>query len=191
MKEGSWERTALEALSEQLQAADLHFELVVVGGTALVWLGLVDRATRDVDVVGLLSAAGLVSSEPLPAGLASAASRVALDLGLPENWLNSGPTALLDSGLPEGFLDRAHRVEIAPTLVVFFADRYDQIHLKLYAVVDQGGGRHEADLRALAPTPEELVAAARWTTTHDPSPGFRSGLRLALERLGVRDAFLE
>ena len=186
-----WDERALAALSEQLSAAGAHFELVVVGGSALVALGLVERATRDVDVVGVLTEGGLSSSEPLPEGLATAVARVARDLGLPADWLNAGPSALLDLGLPQGFLDRAHRVEIGRGLVVFYADRYDQIHLKLYAMVDQAGGRHEEDLRALTPTPEELLTAARWTTSHDPSIGFRQQLLIALGRLGVDGATLE
>jgi hypothetical protein len=186
-----WDDRALAALAEQLLAAGAHFELVVVGGSALVALGLVERATKDVDVVGVLSGGGLSSAEPLPEVFAVAVARVARDLGLPSDWLNAGPSALLDLGLPRGFLDRAHRVEIGQGLVVFYADRYDQIHLKLYAMVDQAGGRHEEDLRALAPTREELLAAARWATSHDPSIGFRQQLPLALGRLGVDDATLE
>ena len=190
-EEQHWEDRALAALSEQLTAARAHFELVVVGGSALVALGLVERATKDVDVVGIRSGAGLLSAEPFPEALAAAVSRVARDLGLPADWLNAGPTALLDLGLPDGFLDRAHRVEIGSGLIVFYADRFDQIHLKLYAMVDQAGGRHEEDLRALAPAEEELIAAARWTTSHDPSVGFRAQLLLALGKLGVDDAALE
>ncbi|MGH3251369.1 MAG: hypothetical protein ACRDOI_34890, partial [Trebonia sp.] len=57
----------------------------------------------------------------------------------------------------------------------------------LFAMVDQGGGRHEADLRELSPTPGELTAAARWSTTQDPSPGYRSVLLDALRVLGVDD----
>src|SRR3990170_6452120 len=53
-KTARWENQALWALSEQLAAVGAHFELVVVGGSALVALGLVERATRDVDVLGIL-----------------------------------------------------------------------------------------------------------------------------------------
>ena len=70
------------------------------------------------------------------------------------------------------------------------ASRLDQIHFKLFAMVDQGGGRHEADLRALSPTPGELAAAAHWSITQDPSPGYRSVLADALRVLGVNDADL-
>jgi hypothetical protein len=48
-------------------------------------------------------------------------------------------------------------------LTVDFAGRVDQIHFKLFAMVDQAGGRHETDLRALHPSTAELIAAARWS----------------------------
>jgi hypothetical protein len=75
-------------------------------------------------------------------------------------------------------------------LTVHFASRYDQIHFKLYAFVDQGLGKHGQDLAALDPSREELLEAARWTRTHDPSPGFREMLERALAYLGVEDADL-
>ncbi len=87
-------------------------------------------------------------------------------------------------------MDRAERREYGPGLTVSFASRTDQIHLKLYATVDQGPGKHEHDLRALEPAPEELVEAARWTRTHDPSEGYREGLEAALRYLGVDDVDL-
>jgi hypothetical protein len=52
-------------------------------------------------------------------------------------------------------------------------------------------GKHEADLRALEPTRDELIEAARWTITHDPSEGFRTELLGALAHLGVEDADLD
>jgi predicted nucleotidyltransferase len=80
-----------------------------------------------------------------------------------------------------------------PALTVHFASRYDLTHFKLHAFVDRGdiGGKHGNDLLALAPDRDELVAAARWTTTHDPSPGYREMLERALEYLGVEDADLD
>lgn len=103
-----------------------------------------------------------------------------------KNWLNSGPTDLPKWGLPDGLLSRVVTRRYVPALTVHFAGRLDQIHFKLYAMVDQAGGRHEADLRALDPSPEELIAAARWTVTQDPSPGYRMVLKEALSSLGNR-----
>lgn len=177
----------LDALGEQLAAAGAPFELVVVGGSALLALGLVDRVTRDVDVVALRVDGLLSPADPFPEPLARARDRVARDFVLPSDWLNPGPSSLLQLGLPDGFESRLTPRAYGHSLTVHYASRVDQIHLKLYAMVDQGPGRHEADLRALRPMPAELLAAARWTRTHDPSSGFRSELIAALRHLGMKD----
>jgi hypothetical protein len=181
----------LGALADQLQAIGSHVEIVVIGGSALTALGLVRRATRDVDILAIAENGELHIAEPLPQPLRTARAAVAADFGLDENWLNSGPTDLLRWGLPEGFMGRVVRRNYGTALIVDFASRFDQIHFKLFAMVDQGGGRHEADLRALSPNPSELTAAARWSLTQDPSPGYRSVLVEALRILGVEDADLE
>lgn len=179
----------ISALGEQLAAAGERFELVVVGGSGLLALGEIERSTRDVDLVALRNGEELDSAQPLPDPLRRAAERVARDFGLDETWLNGGPTSLLDFGLPEGFLERLDSRSYGDALVVHFASRYDQVHFKLYAMVDEGGpGKHEQDLRALAPSEAELLAAARWSRTHDPSEAYRDTLLQALHHLGVRDA---
>ena len=180
----------LGALADQLQALGSHIEIVVIGGSALTALGLVRRATRDVDLLAIADNGELRLAEPLPQALRAARAAVAADFGLAENWLNAGPTDLLKWGLPEGLMRRVVTRSYGTALVVHFADRLDQIHFKLFAMVDQGGGRHEADLRALGPTTAELAAAARWSTTQDASPGYRSVLVDALRVLGVDDADL-
>jgi len=183
--------TLFHALEEQLRAAGTERELVVIGGSALQALGLIQRGTKDVDVLALREAGELLPADPFPSDLATARDRVARDFGLDEDWLNPGPTELLRFGLPEGFWARVVSRTYGPSLTIHLAGRLDQIHFKLYAMVDQGAGRHEVDLRTLGPTRDELLAAARWTTTHDPSEGFRAQLVLALERLGVQDADLD
>lgn len=175
----------LSALAQQLEARGETHTIVVIGGSALISLELVSRATRDVDVVALLADQELVSAKPFPEGIVAAAGRVADDFGLPATWLNNGPTDLLDFGLPGGFLERATVRSYGPGLQVLFASRLDQIHLKLYAAVDQEGGQHLTDLQALQPTNEELLAAAAWSETHDPSPGYREMLDKALAYFGV------
>jgi hypothetical protein len=176
----------LAALSEQLAARGESHTIVVVGGSALIALGFVSRPTRDVDVVALLQDGQLISAKPLPDGMLAAVKLVADDFGLPERWLNSGPTTLLDFGLPPGFLARGARRIYGPALEVIFASRLDQIHLKLYAVVDQGGGRHLEDLQALSPAEAELLEAAEWSETHDDSVGYREILDEVLAHFGVR-----
>jgi hypothetical protein len=178
----------LSALGEQLAARGARVELVVIGGSALLALGLISRPTRDVDVVALFSDHALATPLPLPGPLVEARDVVARDFGLPVSWLKAAPADLLHFGLPEGFAERLERRDFGAALSVHFASRPDQIHFKLYAMVDQGAGKHEADLRALEPTRSELLAAARWTRTHDPSEGFREQLLAVLAHLGVEDA---
>lgn len=137
--------------------------------------------------MALVHNGSLVSAEPLPEALLGAARIVAGDFGLPEDWLNAGPSALVDFGLPEGFAERSSHRDYGDALQVLFASRLDQIDLKLYAVVDQGAGRHLTDLQALAPTEAELLQAARWTRTHDQSEGYREVLLEVLDHFGVTD----
>jgi hypothetical protein len=180
----------LSALGEQLEQLEASYDLVVVGGSALVALGLIARATRDVDIVAIHAGGRLDRLDDLPAPLAAARDRVARDFQLPPDWLNAEASSLLDFGLPEGFLSRTKRRSYGPALSVWYASRLDQIHFKLYAAVDQGPGKHEADLRALRPTEEELLAAARWSRGHDPSPAYATVLRQALAAFGVSDEAL-
>jgi hypothetical protein len=181
----------LGALGEQLAARGERFELVVIGGSALLALGLVNRTTKDIDIVAIRAGGDLESADPMPEGLVAARDLVARDFSLLPRWLNPGPAKLLELGLPDGFVDRLERRDYGAGLTVYFASRYDQIHFKLYATVDEGGpGKHEADLRALDPTEAELIAAARWSRSHAPSPGYAEELRGALEFLGVSDVDL-
>jgi hypothetical protein len=173
----------LAALGEQLASAGRPYELVVIGGSALLALGLVD-------LLALRTGEELTRPDPLPTELATAAERVGRDFGLRHDWLNAGPASMLDLGLPAGFTQRLQERRYGRALAVHFASRLDQIHFKLYALVDQGPGRHETDLRQLDPSEQELIAAARWTRTHDPSPGFRGGLEQVLRFLGVEDVDL-
>jgi hypothetical protein len=163
----------------------MRYEIAVIGGSGLLLLGTVRRTTMDVDIVALIREGVLVSAEPLPEDLRAAATDVGRALGLSPTWLNAGPTALLDFGLPAGFLGRC-QVKRYGELVVHIASRVDQIHFKLYAAADQGPrSKHISDLHALAPTAAELLDAARWCRTQDPSEGFRSSLRKAMQFLGV------
>ena len=171
---------ALGALGELLESRGLRYELVAVGGSALVLLGLIQRATRDLDALALIEADRLVPARELPRALRDSVADVGRFLGLNENWLNSGPSSLLDLGLPAGFRQRLVTREYGG-LILHLASRVDHIAFKLYAAVDQGpSSKHTADLHALDPTPEELRKAAQWVRSHDPSEGFDSELRKAL-----------
>jgi hypothetical protein len=153
-------------------------------------MGLITRATRDLDIVALVEGGQYVASRTLPAPLAEAVRDVGEVLGIGDDWLNVGPSALMDFGLPQGFAERAE-VRNFGALILHLASRVDQIYLKLYAAVDQGPrSKHIEDLKALRPSPAELRGAASWARTHDPSPAFREELRAALGMFGVDDVGL-
>jgi hypothetical protein len=177
---------ALALLAELIQDHPLqHF--VVCGGSSLLALGLVRRSTtRDVDVLARIEADHLVTAKPLPKWLLKAVKQVQTDLGLPENWFNTGPSdeSFFRLGFPEGMVERLTTHDYGSSLRISFISRRDQVFFKLYAVADQGPGRHYQDLLDLKPMAEELLAAARWTRTQDPSEGFLSGISAVLKHLG-------
>jgi len=166
-----------------------HFSLVVCGGAALNALHLIQRTTKDVDIVALMDSNNqLVDPAPLPEELLIAAKEVADTLNLPQDWLNNGPSSgdggLFRLGLPDGFKDRLTRNYRGEKLTVHFISRLDQIHFKLYAAIDQLGSYHASDLKQLLPSDDELLQAVRWATTHDPSEGFQTSIKLFLREFG-------
>lgn len=175
--------SALGAFLEEAQAEPESF--VLIGGSALLALGLITRTTRDADIMaGVDLHKGLVDPRPMSDALRDAALRVAREYDLEANWLNTGPADQVLAGLPEGFLDRLSPRTYGSRLTIHLPDRYDLIHLKLFAAVDQGMGRHVTDLAALSPTDPEILAAARWVLTQDAGEAFPLIVRNALTQMG-------
>ena len=181
---------ALSELGDLLASRGKHYEVVLIGGGNLMLRGLIGRTTtKDLDLLGQRTADGVVPLRPLPEDLTRAIRDVADTLGLEPDWINLGPDSLLDLGLPTGFEARLERTQYGDGLGVWMAGRFDMICFKVYAAVDQGKRSHHfQDLGDLRPTPDELLTAARWTMTHDPSPAFRGLLVSILEESGVEDA---
>ncbi|MBE6418192.1 MAG: hypothetical protein E7033_06985 [Akkermansiaceae bacterium] len=178
---------ALHLLHEQLVLSEApQTELIVCGGSALLAMRLVNRTTRDIDIVALMRGGVPVSAEPLPPYLVRAAERVADILLLPEDWLNNGPASQFTMGLPPGFTERLQRICIGEKLAVHYISREDQIYFKTFASADRGG-YHISDLRALCPTDEEILRAARWCMEQDVSEGFRFIIKEMLNQSGWSD----
>ena len=186
-------KTILNALGEQLESSSVEpIELLVCGGSALIFFGFVQRTTKDVDILAYVKRTksghiSFVKAEPLNPEFIMASKKVARDFNLPENWINTGPTSAVDLGLPDRLMERVTTKEFGRKLTIHFLGRYDQIHFKLYAAVDQGAGIHFDDLLSLNPTAEELEQAARWSMTHDVSEGYRQILKDLLNHMGYSD----
>ena len=67
---------ALQTLGAVLEQRGLAFEVVVVGGSSLMLLGLINRPTQDLDLAALVSHGEYVRADPLPPQLAAAAADV-------------------------------------------------------------------------------------------------------------------
>jgi len=179
---------ALGLLAELLAARNhpaQHF--VVCGGSSLLALGLVSRTTtQDVDILARIEANRLVTPRPLPDWLRVAADAVGAQLDLPRDWLNDqvDDETLFRCGLPEGLQSRLTTESYGSRLLISFTSRRDQIFLKLHAAVDRDGGKHLQDLLDLQPTADELLDAAKWSRTQDPSDGYRLLLGVMLKHLG-------
>ena len=182
--------TILSALGEQLESSSVEsVELLVCGGSALIFLGLAQRTTKDVDILAYIKRTNagdtsFIKAKQMNPEFIMASRKVARDFNLPENWINTGPTSAVDLGLPERLMERVATREFGRKLTIHFLGRYDQIHFKLYAAVDQGAGIHYEDLLTLKPTADELEQAARWSMTHDVSEGYRQILKDLLNHMG-------
>lgn len=188
MFEGGNLEEALSLLGTLLSDRGQHFAVVAVGGGGLQLIGVIDRPTKDIDLVALITGDSLVNpGASLPQTLAEAVADVARVLELDPAWMNSGPASLLNLGLPDGFQARLeHR--IYGGLQLSLASRFDQIHLKLYAAADDApGGKHHVDLKRLRPSHEELRTAAAWAKTHDASEAFAEIVADVLRDFGVEE----
>ena len=97
-----------KALDRQIEVkGGSPISLVVCGGTALFALGLIQRTTKDVDVLGEVVVRGkeivVKKIDEFPEWFKEAAKAVQKDFRLPEGWINTGPAVQVESGLPENF----------------------------------------------------------------------------------------
>jgi hypothetical protein len=183
--------SALQAVGELLAAEGHTIGIVIVGGAALNLLGIVERTTRDVDVLafavpGKGDRPRLVEPpEQLPDWLQRAIREVGRDAALARDWLNTGPALQWRQGLPPGFETRVEWRQFS-ALTVGIAGRYDLIFLKLYASADSTGPEsvHYQDLLRLQPSGDELDEAAQWVRTQDTSSAFARILEEVLSHAG-------
>ena len=161
-----------------LHENELELHAVVVGGAALGLLGLIDRQTRDVDVLvpdlseGISEASRSFARQQRKAGF-----------HLDDDWLNNGPSSLKDL-LPDGWEERTQVVFAGEAITLTTLGRSDLLRSKLFALCDRG-----IDLRdclALAPTEDELADAESWVVFQDTNPMWPDHVRATLADLRRR-----
>jgi len=89
-----------------LEHRGLSFDLVVVGGGALLLQNLIRRPTLDLDAIARVEAGEWLTAKPLPEPLVQAIRDVADAMGLSrepqdeKDWLNGGPLSCGGSAFP-------------------------------------------------------------------------------------------
>ena len=172
-----WLEELLNAVGLHLEAQGSEAAIVVVGGATLSVLRIVDRTTKDVDVIAQAIRDDddnwtLTPSVPLPEALQNAVSLVGRDYGLASDWLNTEVGAQWQQGLPDSILQDTEWRRYA-ALWVGFVGRQTLITLKLFAAVDRSPESvHYQDLLALQPTTSELATAEEWVVGQDTSEHF-------------------
>lgn len=184
-------RKALQRLNAKMIYAGMEpLELVSCGGASLNLMGWISRSTADVDILcGIqITSEGsrLLKHIVLPEEFDRLVAEVGHDLGLDETWLNFGPAPLLEFGLPDGLESRLKRISFGKALALHVISRVDQVHFKLYAVMDPKTRveTHLGDLMDLEPTEEEARRAAEWLLKRRTSEAFRAKLKQVLDRIG-------
>jgi hypothetical protein len=151
----NWQ-AALQKLDETLLQRNIQRDLIVCGGTALLILDIIDRETRDIDVV----------SPELDAELKKAATEVARMLSLPDDWINDGPKSLA-SELLEGWRMRVKPLFQGKALTLHVLGRVDLVATKIYAFCDREDDFQ--DVLKLKPTTQELDEIYPWVLERDAS----------------------
>ena len=177
----------LMALGDHLAVAGVSVAVVIVGGASLVLTGLINRTTKDIDIIAQVDESARppapLPATPLPSAMEAAIRTVARDFALPADWMNTQVGAQWRAGLPPDLLQGAIRKEYGP-LTVYFAARAGLIPLKLFAVVDSGpDSKHFQDLLALEPSEAEIERAAGWVLGQDVGDDFDQLVEQAVERL--------
>jgi Nucleotidyltransferase of unknown function (DUF6036) len=137
-----------------LQKRQIEFSAIAIGGAALSILQIIDRGTRDLDLLASV----------IPDEVAFAARDFARLHALAENWLNNGPSSL-EKDLPPHWRKDIQPLYQGQNLKLWTLSRIDLIRTKFWAMCDRM--RDLDDLIAIAPTLEELEIAVKWVKPLD------------------------
>ena len=151
---------------------------MVIGGAALALLGVVNRQTRDCDILHP------ELSDAIRAAAAELVAKVRREGGdLAPDRLNHGPLSLADL-LPAGWKHRLQPAFSGRALTLHALARLDLLRSKLLARCDRG--LDLPDCVALAPTSGELDEILPWLERQDPNPGWPVHVRDTLDDLWQR-----
>lgn len=145
------------AFDEYLFTEGLSFAAIAVGGSALSIMGIIERQTRDLDL--------LTKAIPLP--IQNAALTFAKKKSLDAKWLNNAPSEL-SKHLPENWMTLTEELFVGKALSLRCPCRLHMIYTKFWAMCDRD--RDLDDLIAMNPNATEILKAIEWTKPLDGNP---------------------
>ncbi len=161
-----------------LASRNHKFQAIIIGGTALNLLGVIERQTKDCDV---LEPAIPPSVTQLAAEFAALLRNKGEQLG--DDWFNNGPRSLIDV-LPSGWMARTQTIFSGHALKLEALGREDLLKSKVFALCDRAIDL--VDCVALAPTAEELQTLLPWLEQQDGNPDWPQHVRAILKDLARR-----
>lgn len=171
-------KSVLLEFDAHLAARQLRLEAVVVGGAALNLLGVVQRTTKDCDILHpALLPAVVAAADEFAATLRERGEALA------EGWLNNGPQSLA-ALLPDAWQERLVVAFEGEAILLRSLGRLDLIRSKVFSLCDRALDLN--DCVALAPTREELREIEPWVALQDGNPDWPKHVHAVIEDLGRR-----
>lgn len=145
---------------EFLAKNSLKFESIVIGGAALIIMGVIQRETLDIDCL----------DPKIPGDILKAAHEFRKSnpkLSLSESWINNGPDSLVKN-LPKGWRLRIVPLYSGKAITFYTLGRIDLLMTKLFAFCDRDIDLN--DCLMMKPTKEELEECFSWVVIQDANP---------------------
>lgn len=149
-------KNIIKKFDQFLSENDEEFEMIIIGGGALVLLGIISRSTRDIDCL----------SPEIPAKIKKLSEEFAKNSGLSLNkdWLNNGPQSIVND-LSPGWRDRLQLAFKGESITLHTLSRIDLIKTKISAMCARGSDLN--DVINLKPTLSELTETRSWLLSFD------------------------
>lgn len=160
----------MDRLNDELRRIGETRTLIVCGGAALIVSGIIERQTRDMDVL----------APEIDGVLSRIADSLESEFGLGPNWLNNGPASLIKD-LSPGWRERTDELYVGSNLQVRALGRIDLLATKLYAFCDREDDF--SDVLQLKPTRNELEQLKPWVLRRDASNLWPERVNSCFERI--------
>lgn len=151
----------------------LSFSAIAIGGAALAIMNVIQRATRDLDLL----------ESQIPSDISQAAKDFARAHSLSPDWLNCGPSSLARE-LPPDWRSSLVPLYSGNHLKLSTLSRLNLIRAKLWAMCDRM--RDVDDLVALRPAKSEIQLAVDWVKPLDGNPNWSKHVELTADELRRR-----